>query len=225
MKNNNKGFVWLPVLLGVAILGIVGSLFWQKTLDKKIEEINLGTAPSTQFVGNLLPIGTSTLNYEIGTTSSAGDRRFFRSQIDYATSSAVDIYDSLIIGRVASTTIDEAGNVTVQDLVISGTCTGCAGASTADLQDAYNNSAVDATILTADTKDIVFLIGDNTDPGNVIISAVSQGDLLINIGSTTNAVWQAHGAIGIGTTSPGGGLAVGDDGTATTTILWGNLFV
>lgn len=100
-------------------------------------------------------------------------------------------------------------------------CTGCSGASTADFQDAYNNSAVNATILSADGKELVYIIADTTDPAEFVISAADQGSLQLNVGSTTNQSLFAYGAHGIGTTSPGGGLAL----SATSTILGNGAYV
>lgn len=100
------------------------------------------------------------------------------------------------------------------DLTVT-TCTGCSSASTADLQDGYNASGADAQITTTDAKDIVILLQDTATEPTLTISAEDQGELRLAIGSTTNAVWQAYGRLGIGTTSPGTGLAV----HATTTLL------
>ena len=213
----NKVFItsFIVGFLGLSVLGgyFGGSL-------QKPEPINLGTASNQTFIGSIFPIGTSTLNHEIGTTSESGDRVFFRQQVAYGTSTSVDIYDELKVGRSATTTITE-GTITTTDLTVTGTCTGCSGASTADLQDAYNNSAADATILSADGKELVYIIADTTDPGHFLISAASQGYLGLGVGSTTNGVWHGYGALGIGTTSPGGGLAV----NATSTVLSGIAYV
>ena len=107
------------------------------------------------------------------------------------------------------------------NIQVDGTCTGCSAGSTADFQDTYNNSAVDATILSADGKELVYIIADTTDPAEFVISAQDQGSLQLNVGSTTNGVWHGYGGLGIGTTSPGGGLAV----NATSTVLSGIAYV
>ena len=94
-------------------------------------------------------------------------------------------------------------------------CTGCTAGANADLQDAYNNSADDAQITLADAKDIILFLQDTATEPLFIISAEDQGGLRLNVGSTTNGVWEGFGRLGIGTTSPGTGLAV----HATTTLL------
>ena len=171
----------------------------------------LGSSTTTQFTGHLLPIGTSTLQYSIGTTSESGDRRYRHLQSDYATTVSVDVYDDLKIGRSATTTITE-GTITTTDLTVTGTCTGCSGTS-ADLQDAYNASGDDAQITTANTKDIIFFLQDTaTDPNFVInIDADSQGQLRVEnsvsgAATTTPFSVNAFGStnIGIGTGTPAG---------------------
>ena len=213
----NKIFItsFIVGFLGLSVLGgyFGGSL-------QKPEPINLGTASNQTFIGSIYPIGTSTLNHEIGTTSESGDRVFFRQQVAYGTSTSVDIYDELRVGRSATTTITE-GTITTTDLTVTGTCTGCSAGASTDFQDAYNNSSADATILSADGKELVYIIADTTDPAEFVISAQSQGSLQLAIGSTTNGVWHGYGALGIGTTSPGGGLAV----NATSTILSGPAYI
>ncbi|TSC89037.1 MAG: ImpA family type VI secretion-associated protein, partial [Parcubacteria group bacterium Gr01-1014_3] len=95
-------------------------------------------------------------------------------------------------------------------------------AAATDFQDAYNASAADAQIFTADAKDIILALNDTaTDPNFVIsVAADGQGQLQLAVGSTTNAIWEGYGRLGIGTTTPGAGLSV----HATTTILGLDLY-
>lgn len=128
--------------------------------------------------------------------------------------------NSQIIRITTVASCSEALETDAEGDIICGT--DATAAASIDLQDAYNASGADAQITSADAKELVYFISDTTDPADFIISAASQGDLLINIGSTTNAIWQTYGALGIGTTSPGGAFAVDN---ATTTILAGDLIV
>lgn len=215
-----KGFAIIPILIAVSV-SIVGSfigvgLFLKSEMPEMNQPQNLGTATTTQFTGHLLPIGTSTLLYSVGTTSESGDRRYRHAQLDYATTVSQDVYDELKIGRSATTTITE-GTITTTDLTVTGTCTGCSGSVSVDLQDTYNNSASDANILLADAKDVILTLADTaTDPNfQISVASDAQGQLQLLVGSTTNAVWDGYGRLGIGTTTPGAGLSV----QATTTIL------
>ena len=185
---------------------------------------NLGSATtSVTYLPSILPIATTTGEHgnTLGSTSeSGGDRRWTRLFSDFATTVSVDVYDELKVGRSATTTITE-GTITTTDLTVTGSCTGCAGASTADFQDAYNNSAADASFFSADGKELIYIIADTTDPAEFIISAADQGSLQLAVGSTTNQTLFAYGAHGIGTSSPGGGLAV----SATSSIFGGPAYI
>ena len=101
-------------------------------------------------------------------------------------------------------------------------CGAITGGSTNDLQDAYDNSAVDAMILTTDAKDVIWSLADTTTNPNHIISVASggQGQFQLAVGSTTNGVWYGDGRLGIGTTSPGAGLSV-----ATTTLFNADAYI
>ena len=112
------------------------------------------------------------------------------------------------------------------DLTVT-TCTGCSSASTADLQDGYNASGADAQITTTNAKDFVLLLQDTaTDPHFQILSSPeSQSQLQIGTAdgsaTTTNAIWENYGRLGIGTSTPGVALAV----NASTTILGGDVYI
>ena len=205
---NKKGYINILALgiIGLVVLGgsLLGSWIAQpKTGDKPTGAFALvvpqgGTGNATMASGGIL-IGNGT---------------------EHVIASSSPVVSSI---HATSTTISSEieGTLVVNNITVTGTCTGCAGASTADFQDAYNNSAVDAQITTADAKEFVYFISDTTDPAEFIISAADQGSLQINVGSTTNQTLFAYGAHGIGTTSPGGGLAV----NATSTILSGPAYI
>lgn len=115
----------------------------------------------------------------------------------------------------------------VGNLTVSGTCTGCAGAS-ADMQDAYNASASDAQITTASAKNIVnFLQNTATDANYIInIDTASDGKFLIQNSSsgaatTTSFSVDRWGRTGLGTSTPGSGLSV----HATSTLLGGDAYI
>src|SRR3990167_10906165 len=101
-------------------------------------------------------------------------------------------------------------------------CGSITGGSTNDLQDAYDNSAIDAMILTTDAKDVIWSLADTTTNPNHIISTAlgGQGQFQLAVGSTTNGVWYGDGRLGIGTTSPGAGLSV-----ATTTLFNADAYI
>lgn len=213
------------VVAGVLVL--VGSL---GIIPKESSEsVILGSATtSVSFVPTLIPIATSTTNFpnDLGTTSeTSSDRRFGRAQFDWATTVSIDVYDEFKVGRTATATI-ENGNITAVDLTITGVCTGCAGASTADLQDIYNNSAVDAQILTTTGKDIVLFLTNTDSNATLQVLSGTNGEGQLQIGTadgtatTTTGIWAGYGALGIGTTSPGGGLAV----SATSSIFGGPVY-
>ena len=125
------------------------------------------------------------------------------------------------------TSTAEYKHLFVQDVTVSGTCTGCSAGSTADFQDAYNNSAADAQILTTTGKDIVLFLTNTDSNATVQILSGTNGEGQLQIGTadgsatTTRGVWAGYGGLGIGTTSPGGGLAV----NATSTILSGPAYI
>src|SRR3990167_10260912 len=149
----------MNILLSL-ISGIIGAtLLFRSIPSPEVQLVNnLGSATtSVSYLPTILPIATSTVVHpnDFGTTSETGDRRWGRAQFDYATTITQDIYDELKIGRAATTTITE-GTITTTDLTITGTCTGCSGASTADLQDAYNNAGADAQITSADAKELIY---------------------------------------------------------------------
>ena len=218
----------LTSLISGAVAGIlvlVGSLGLMPPREDS-QPISLGSATSSvSYVPTLIPIATSTIVHpnDLGTTSETGDRRFGRAQFDYASTVSQDVLDELKIGRSATTTITE-GTITTTDLTVTGTCTGCAGSS--DFQDIYNSSAVDAQILTTTGKDIIFFLA-NTDANAVFqILSGTNGEGQLQIGTadgsatTTTGVWAGYGGLGIGTTSPGGGLAV----SATSSIFGGPVY-
>lgn len=119
------------------------------------------------------------------------------------------------------TSTAEYKHLFVQDVTISGTCSGCSSAAI-DLQDAYNLHGGDAEILTANNKNIIFALQDTATDANVIIDNLGgKGELQLANASTTNAVLTGYGRIGIGTTTPGTGLAI----NATSTILGNSAYL
>jgi len=223
----NRGFAIIPILVVLAIAVVGGALGTKLVLrsqpQEPAEELQLGIGSNIQYTGTLLPIATSTLQWSIGTTSESGDRRYRHAQIDYATSSAVDIYDSLRVGRSASTTIDEAGNITVQDLTIQGVCSGC-GAGI-DLQDVYDSSADDAQTTLADAKDVIWFLSDTATDPNVIVSieADGAGQFQVASASTTVLTIDENGVLGIGTATPGAELSVAGDGLFSGSLAAGDI--
>jgi len=210
----------LGVVSAILIIGGIRLLSNNSSLEtppsSHISDENiLGTAAGSNisYAPTLLPIATSSVsNYnDLGTST----RKWAHLFADYATTTSIDVYDELKIGRNATTTIVE-GDITTTNLTVTGTCTGCGGATSADLQDAYNTSAVDAEILTANDKSIIFALQDTATDANFIIDNLGgKGELRMASASTTNAVFTGYGRLGIGTTTPGAGLSL----TATTSIL------
>lgn len=209
----NLGFSLISILIIIG-LSIIGSYIANNIYFRSQEKAQLGTGSNIFYTTSVLPNSTSTVTGSIGTTSESGDRRFLYGFIDYATSTALDIYDSLIVGRTASTTINSAGNVTVQNLTVNGTCTGCGAGSNPDLQDAYNNAAADGQLTTTNNKNLIFFSDNTAIDANIVMALHSAGGgqfLVQNTnGSATTTVLRItrDGSLGIGTTSVGVGIGV-----------------
>ena len=179
--------------------------------------------PKNLNVTNELNLGAQVLTVRQGGT---GENEFASSTLlmangtDKLTGTSTPTADSF---HATSTTITSEieGTLKVNNLTVTGTCTGCDATFANDLQDTYNNAGVDAQITTADAKDVIVWLQDTaTDPNFYVLSAPEgQGRLVIGTAdgtaTTTTALWETYGALGIGTTTPGAGLSVG----ATTTNL------
>lgn len=123
------------------------------------------------------------------------------------------------------TSTSEYLNGFFKNVTVSGTCSGCSAASTVLLQQTYDNTTGSAAELRlANSKDLIFSLQNTTVDPNFVINfeSSSNGQFLIQSASTTKALFTRDGSFGIGTTSPGGGLAVG---ISTTTILDGDAYV
>lgn len=198
---------------------LIGVMFFIANLNQPQEptEPLVGTEGRVSYTRSLIPIATSTTSYydSLGTST----RPWGQLHAHYATTVAIDVYDELKVGRNATTTISE-GDITTTNLTVTGTCTGCSAAVSADLQDPYNSSGADAQITLSDAKDLILYLQDTATEPTLTISSEDQGEVRLAIGSTTNAVLQTYGRIGLGTTSPGSALAI----NASTTILGGDVY-
>jgi len=142
--NKQKGEILTGIFIFIGLLILGGSILLSNSLKGNQESVDLGTQSLVTYSRTILPIATSTTDYssDLGTST----RRWGHLFVDYATTTSIDVYDDLKIGRSATTTITE-GTITTTDLTVTGTCTGCSGAASIDLQDAYNTSAADVKFL------------------------------------------------------------------------------
>ena len=195
-------------------MGVItfGTLYFTYQDRAKIEESQLGSQVLQTRQG-----GTGDEEFSSSTLIAADGTNKFVS-----TSSPTV---NAIFATSTTITSEFSGSLLVNNLEVLGSCTGCAGSS--DFQDIYNSSAADAQILTTTGKDIVFFL-TNTDANAVVqILSGTNGEGQLQIGTadgsatTTTGIWAGYGGLGIGTTSPGAGLAV----NATSTILSGPAYV
>lgn len=234
----NKGFINILILAitGFTLLGIV---ILHLGDSPKISEQNFGAQVFTVRMGGTGEdsFASTTLVAANGTDKLTGTSTPTFSQFHATSTTATSsIRFGLTLGDLFVTAV---GGVRIADLASCDTIdTDSAGvlscgsdatgaAATTDLQDVYNNSEIDAQITTANAKDIIFYLQDTvTDPLFQIFSAPDgQGRLEIGTSdgtaTTTTAVWETYGALGIGTTSPGAAFAV----NASTTILGNNAYL
>lgn len=208
-----KGFINILAIaiLGVVVIGgsVLGSWIARPHQDKTVGAFALvvpqgGTGDATLASGGVL-VGNGT---------------------DHIIASSSPVLSSF---AATSTTISSEvkGTLLVNNLTVTGSCTGCSAAAAVDLQDVYDNSAVDAQILTTAGKDIVFFLTNTDSNATVQILSGTNGEGQLQIGTangsatTTTGIWAGYGGLGIGTTSPGGGLSV----NATSTILSGPAYI
>src|SRR3990167_3655225 len=161
------------------------------------------------------PLGAFTLVVPQGGT---GENEFASSTlvaahgIDKLTGTSSPTVDSI---HATSTTISSEimGTLLVNNVAVTGNCTGCGGAGTnEDMQDAYNLEASDgANVLLATGKDIIYSLPDvATDPNFVLsVAADSESQFRMQRGSSSPlVVLTADGRLGLGTSTPGSGLSV-----------------
>ena len=218
----------LSIVASLALITGGSALYISLQPQSPVQIEALGTANEVTYLRDALPLATSTVeNYDdLGTSTDAVDRRWAHLFADYATTVSVDVLDELKVGRNATTTISE-GVITTTDLTVTGTCTGCSGAS-ATLQDGYDSSGSDAQITTANNKNLItFLQNTATDPNFAVnIDAASGGQFLVqnsSSGDSTSTVFSINrsGSVGIGN---GTGTPAGLTVNATTTIFGGGVW-
>lgn len=196
MKNNQKGFIELAVLTIIGVATISTGLWrvwtyhqenqlFRKNIGAGIFQVIQGGTGSSTLAANQILLGNGTT--QLGVVDGLG----------------------------------ASGEVLTSNGIGAAPTWQTAGGSAADLQDAYNAHGGDAQILTTTGKDIVFFLTNTDSNATVQILSGTNGEGQLQIGTadgsatTTTGIWAGYGGLGIGTTSPGGGLAV----SATSTSL------
>ena len=234
----NKGFITtiLGAILGAAVVfaGLGTYFYFKGTLPEELAEIGVqvltvhqGGTGESEFASTSLIAGNGTSKLF---STSTPTFQLFHATSTTATSS---IRAGLTVGDLWVTAI---GGIRASDLASCDTIDtdsdgvfscGSDNAGTADLQDVYNSSASDAQITSATAKDIVLFLSNTDSNATFQVLSGTNGEGQLQIGTadgsatTTTGVWAGYGGLGIGTTSPGAGLAV----SATSTILGGPAYI
>lgn len=172
------------------------------TSFSSFEEISIGRSSTTTIAGDS---ATSTFNGQINADLLHSDTQL------------------VLAGLLNCDTLDTDANGVVK---CGSDASGGAG-TTEDLQDAYNLMSADAQITTTDNKDLIFFSADTATDANVIVALSPTGGGQFQVAdangsaTTTRLVITRDGSLGIGTTSPGTGLAI----AATSTNIAGRLTV